>query len=281
MKQIRLGEAILFCPGDRPERFDKALQRADRVIFDLEDSVAAHRKDVARRCVIDALPAAGKDIIVRINASMSPWYKEDVQALRDLRERSGIDPLILLPKAEEIQQLLALDDFQVIVLCETAKGVINAYQLAQAQNCMALFWGGEDLIADLGGRSSRDSSGNYYPVVEHARTTILLAAGQCAKPAIDAVHIDIADVDGLARESKQAVDVGFTAKACIHPSHVNVIRNAFSPSEEQRLWATQVVAAMQSTAGAVVSLNGRMIDEPLLKQALRVLQAPSVTLTNR
>ncbi|WP_329608724.1 CoA ester lyase [Pseudomonas lactis] len=243
-------------------------------MFDLEDSVAPQRKEAARRCVINALPESGKDIIVRINASTSPWYKEDVQALRDLRERSGFSPLILLPKAEETQQLAALDDFHVIALCETAKGVINAYQLAMAQNCIALFWGGEDLIADLGGRSSRDPLGNYYPVVEHARTTILLAAGQCGKPAIDAVHIDIADVDGLARESKQAVDVGFTAKACIHPSHVNVIRGAFSPSKEQRLWAEEVVAAMQSAAGGVVSLNGRMIDEPLLRQALRVLAVP-------
>ncbi|MGA3683013.1 HpcH/HpaI aldolase/citrate lyase family protein [Pseudomonas graminis] len=276
MKEIRLGEAILFCPGDRPDRFEKAFHRADRVIFDLEDSVAPQSKDMARRSIINALPDAGTNVIVRINASTSPWYKDDVQALRDLRERSGISPLILLPKAEETQQLAALDDFQVIVLCETARGVINAIELARAANCIALFWGGEDLIADLGGRNSRDSLGNYYPVVEHARTTILLAAGQCRKPAIDAVHIDIADVEGLARESKQAVDVGFTAKACIHPSHVTIIRNAFRPSKQQRLWAEEVVAAMQSAAGGVISLNGRMIDEPLLRQALRVLEMPIV-----
>lgn len=275
MTQIGTGEAILFCPGDRPERFEKARQRADRVIFDLEDSVAPPHKDQARRFVINALEQSAENIIVRINASASPWYKEDVQALRDLRERSGICALILLPKAEEPHQLEALDDFQVIALCETAKGVINASQLAMVHNCIALFWGGEDLIADLAGRSSRDPCGNYYPVVEHARTMVLLAAGQCAKPAIDAVHIDIADVQGLARESRQAVDVGFAAKACIHPSHVDIIRTAFKADTEQRQWAEQVVAAMQSARGGVISVNGRMIDEPLLRQALRILEMPS------
>lgn len=141
-----------------------------------------------------------------------------------------------------------------------------------AENCVALFWGGEDLIADLGGRSSRAPSGGYYPVVEQARSMVLLAAGQCGKPAIDAVHIDIADLDGLARESIQAADVGFTAKACIHPSHVSIIRNAFRPTLAQRRWAKNVVTAMQAAAGGVVNLDGQMIDEPLHRQAVRVLQ---------
>ena len=81
-------------------------------------------------------------------------------------------------------------------------------------------WGGEDLIADLGGRSSRTPQGRYYPLVEHARFTVRLAAGAAGKPAVDSVHIDIADLGGLARESNEAVDLGFAAKACIHPSHV-------------------------------------------------------------
>ncbi|WP_110949870.1 HpcH/HpaI aldolase/citrate lyase family protein [Pseudomonas bohemica] len=273
MKAIRLAEAILFCPGDRPDRFEKALRRADRVILDLEDSIAPQSKEAARLSVINALPALPEGVIVRVNASTTHWHAEDMQALRQLRQQCGVAPLIMLPKAEDIQQLKALEDFDVIALCETAKGVVNAQQFAKADNCVALFWGGEDLIADLGGRSSRAHNGGYYPVVEHARSMVLLAAGQCGKPAIDAVHIDIADLDGLARESIQAADVGFTAKACIHPTHVRIIQNAFCPSLAQRQWAERVVTAIQAAAGGVVNLEGQMIDEPLHRQALRVLQA--------
>lgn len=105
MKTIRLAEAILFCPGDRPDRFEKALHRADRVILDLEDSVAPQSKEAARLSVIMALPALPEGVIVRVNASTSHWQAEDMQALRQLSQQRGVAPLIMLPKAEHIRQL--------------------------------------------------------------------------------------------------------------------------------------------------------------------------------
>lgn len=271
MRSIKLGEALLFCPGDRPDRFLKAAQRADRGILDLEDAVGPGEKERARNEVITALPALDERTIVRINATDTPWHDADIAALRQLRSDSAISPLVMLPKAVSCDQLAELEDFDVIALCETAEGIVNAAQIAAAPNCVALFWGGEDLIADLGGRHSRDTSGHYYPLVEQARSTVLLAAAARGIPAIDAVHIDITDYVGLKREAKQAVDLGFRAKACIHPSHLDLIREAFRPSDNEYQWAQDVVEALQTAQGGVVSLNGRMIDGPLLKQAQMIL----------
>lgn len=271
MRSIKLGEALLFCPGDRPDRFLKAVQRADRAILDLEDAVGPARKAHARQEVITALPALDERTIVRINATGTTWQDDDIAALRQLRSETATSPLIMLPKAVSGEQLAALEDFDVIALCETAEGVLSAAQIAAAPNCVALFWGGEDLIADLGGRHSRDASGHYYPLVEQARSTVLLAAAARGIPAIDAVHIDITDYAGLKREAKQAVDLGFRAKACIHPSHLAVIREAFRPSDDEYQWARDVVEALKKAQNGVVSLNGRMIDDPLLKQAQMIL----------
>ncbi|SDJ97643.1 citrate lyase subunit beta / citryl-CoA lyase [Pseudomonas delhiensis] len=275
MSDFRLGEAILFCPADRPDRYEKALARADRVILDLEDAVSPAAKARARRCVIDALPRLGDRVMVRINASASAsaWHDEDLKALRELREQKQVAPWLMLPKAESPAQLEHLGDFSLVALCETARGVTNAGALAASANCVALFWGGEDLVADLGGCRSRDPSGRYYPLIEQARGSVLLAAASHGKAAIDAVHIDIADVEGLARESREAADLGFRAKACIHPSHVALIREAFRPDEARCRWAEAVLGAMKGAQGGVAALDGQMIDEPLFRQALRILEA--------
>ena len=131
-------------------------------------------------------------------------------------------------------------------------------------------WGGEDLVADLGGRRSRGDDGRYHPVVEHARLFVLLAAGAAGVVAVDGVHLDIGDLEGLRRESLEAVDVGFGAKACIHPGHVPVIRDAFAPTERMVAWAQGVLTAAETERG-VFRHEGRMVDEPVLRQALAVL----------
>lgn len=275
MKEIKHGEVMLFCPADRPERFQKAINRADRVILDIEDAVAPEAKNHAREAVISALTRLGERAVVRINAVGTPWHDADIDALRQLRSDVSYSPLIMLPKADGCDQLSELSDFEIIALCETARGINNASALAAAPNCVALFWGGEDLIADIGGQRSRDTSGYYYPLIEQARSTVLLAASAQRKPAIDAVHIDINDHAGLRREARQAVDLGFRAKACIHPSHVNIIHEVFRPSEEECRWARDVIEALETAQGGVVSLQGRMIDEPMLRQAQRILGVSS------
>ena len=137
-------------------------------------------------------------------------------------------------------------------------------------------WGAEDLVADLGGFSSRDDRGTYHAVAAHSRSQVLLSAGAADVPALDSVYLDIADLDGLRRESEDAVQAGFTAKACVHPTKVPVVRTAFMPSEQQLRWAREVVAAAgQPGAHGVTAVQGRMVDEPVLRHARRILQSAS------
>ncbi|GAA2094175.1 CoA ester lyase [Streptomyces albiaxialis] len=260
------GPALLFCPGDRPDRYAKALAAADAVILDLEDAVAPDAKETARALVAEAAPAYGDRALVRVNPPGTPWHEADVAALRAAGVRT-----LLLPKASGPGDLAALDGFAVVALCESAAGIRHAWTIADAPHCAALMWGGEDLIADLGGRTSRDAHGRYLPVVEQARSTVLLAAGAAGRPAIDTTHLVLDDLDGLADEAARAADSGFAAKACVHPRHVPAIRTAFAPTEDQTAWARDVLAAAEGERG-VFAFRGRMIDAPLLAHARAIAE---------
>jgi citrate lyase subunit beta/citryl-CoA lyase len=132
-------------------------------------------------------------------------------------------------------------------------------------------WGAEDLVAALGGSGSRGDDGRYRDVARFARARVLLAAGAAGKAAIDAVHLDLADDDGLAAEAADAAASGFVGTACIHPRQVPIVRAAYRPTEAELAWAHRVLEA--ASAGGVVAVDGRMVDEPLLVQARRVLSA--------
>ncbi len=259
------GPALLFCPADRPERYAKALAAADAVILDLEDGVGAGAKDAARA----ALLAADLDperVIVRVNATGTAEHAADIAAVRDTAYRT-----IMLPKAESASQVASVGggEWRVIALCETPLGVLNAPEIAAACNTTGMFWGAEDLIAALGGRTSRHPDGRYRDVALHARATVLLAAAAHGKPAIDSVYIDIPDLAGLAAEAADAAGSGFALKACIHPSQVPVIRAAFRADEAQIAWARRVLAAARD--GGAVKVNGQMIDAPLIRQAEAII----------
>lgn len=265
-----LGPAILFVPGDRPERFAKAADRADAVIIDLEDAVAPAAKERAR----EALRASNLDptrTIVRVNAAVSIDHALDIAAVAQTGYR-----LLMLPKAERAEEaavLAAESGCAIVALVETAAGVLEAEALAAEPMVVALMWGAEDLVASLGGTSSRGPDGRYRDVARHARARVLLAAGGHGRSAIDAVHLDIADLVGLEEEARDAVAQGFAATACIHPGQVETIRVAYRPAADEVAWARGVLdAAAASGAGGVFSHEGRMVDEPVLRHARRVLQ---------
>lgn len=256
-----LGPALLFCPADRPDRFAKALDRADAVILDLEDAVAPENRPAAR----EAVAASGLDasrVIVRVNECDTPDFEADIAVLRGTAYR-----LIMVPKADE--RLQVPDGFEAIALCESGAGIVAASRLAA--RVVALMWGAEDLIASLGGTSSRHADGTYRDVVRTARSLVLLAAGAAGIPAIDTVHLDIEDLDGLRAEADDAVASGFAATACIHPSHVGVIRAAYAPAPEQVAWARRVLDAAAWHEG-VFRFEGAMVDGPVLRQADAILR---------
>ncbi|UAJ78184.1 CoA ester lyase [Leifsonia sp. ZF2019] len=260
------GPALLFCPADRPDRYAKALERADAVILDLEDAVDPGRRPAAR----EALAASQLDparVIVRVNPAGSDDHDADLAALEQTPYRA-----VMLPKAERASDLARLGGMDVIALCETAAGVLAAPELARAENALALMWGAEDLVASVGGSSSRHADGTYRDVARHARSAVLLAAGAAGIHAVDTVHLDIADLTGLRAEAEDAVAVGFAATACIHPGQVETIRAAYRPTAEEEATARALLAAADAAGGGVFRFRGGMVDGPVLAHARAVVR---------
>lgn len=262
------GPALLFCPADRPERYAKAADRADTVILDLEDAVAPAAKPSAR-AALAASDLSPDTTVVRLNAVGTPDFVADCDAVRRTAYRT-----VMLAKTESPDDVAAvraaLGDVDVIALCETARGVVNAVDIAWADGVTALMWGAEDLVASLGGTSSRTSTGTYRAVALHARSQVLLAAGAAGRAAIDAVYVDIADLAGLAAEADDAAASGFAAKASIHPGQVAAIRAAFAPGADEVEHARAMLKAAEHERG-VFTYEGRMVDEPILRHARSVL----------
>jgi citrate lyase subunit beta/citryl-CoA lyase len=262
------GPALLFCPADREDRFDKAAQRSDAVILDLEDAVAPRAKNAARDALLRH-PLDPATTIVRINAFDSPYFADDLVALARTEYRT-----VMVAKSESAEQLSGLDRYRVVALCETARGVFAAPAIAAVANVVALMWGAEDLVASLGGSSSRHADGRYRGVAAHARSAVLLAAAAHGTAAIDAVHLDIADLDGLAEEARDAAAVGFVATACIHPQQVAVVRDAYRPTDAELAEARALLAAAEGERG-VFRHGDRMIDGPVIAHAERLLRRAS------
>lgn len=265
-RPFALGPSLLFCPADRPERYAKAAERADAVILDLEDAVAPAAKAAARRHLIEN-PLDPSRTVVRVNPLGTREAKLDLAALKQTGYRT-----IMAAKAENGDAISAIPDFDVIALCETALGVVAAADIARVRNVVALMWGAEDLVASLGGSSSRREDGSYRAVAMHARSSVLMAAGAHGKAAIDAVYVNIPDLDGLGAEVRDAVASGFAATACIHPSQVAVIRAAYAPTAGQIAEAEELLAAAANAGTGVFQHHGKMIDGPILKHAEQILR---------
>ena len=269
-----MGPALLFCPADRPERYRKAAARADAVILDLEDAVAPGDKQRARGAILAQVGSAGEEpeldpsrTIVRINPAGTEEFEKDLHCLAHTPYRT-----VMLAKAESADQLKALAGYQVVALCETALGVLNAPAIAAAPNVVALMWGAEDLLATLGGTSSRTDDGGYRAVALHARSTVLVAARAFGKQAVDAVYVNIPDTDGLAAEAADAVASGFSSKACIHPTQAAVVREAYAPSDADVAAAAELLDAAAEAGSGVFRHHGKMIDGPILKHAESILR---------
>ena len=259
------GPAWLFCPADRPERFAKAAAAADVVILDLEDGVAQGDKAAARKALRDN-PLDPARTVVRINAVGTDEHAPDLDALADTAYGT-----VMLSKTESAAQVSALAPRDVVALIETPRGAVFAAEIAAAEGTVAMMWGAEDLVAALGGSSSRRADGGYRDFARHVRSTTLLAASAFDRIALDAVHLNIGDLDGLRAEADDAVAVGFGGTVCIHPTQVAVVREAYRPSEDKVDWARRVLVAAKSERG-VFAFEGQMVDSPVLKHAQMLLR---------
>jgi citrate lyase subunit beta/citryl-CoA lyase len=258
------GPAWLFCPADRPERFEKAAAAADVVILDLEDGVAAKDREAARTALIET-PLDPDRTVVRINPSVTADHQLDLEALKRTSYTA-----VMLAKTEDPQQVRDLAPLEVVVLIETPLGALAVSELARMDNTFALMWGAEDLFAVLGGTANRHTDGTYRDVAKHVRSQTLLAAKAYRRMALDSVYLNIKDLDGLAKEVDDAVAVGFDAKVAIHPSQVAVIRAGYAPTPDQVEWARHVLAAACNERG-VFQYEGLMVDAPVLRRAERIV----------
>ncbi|MEV6098161.1 CoA ester lyase [Nocardia sp. NPDC051981] len=259
------GPAWLFCPADRPERYGKALAAADVVILDLEDGVAEADKAAAREALI-ATPLDPERTVVRVNAAGTFEHMLDLDALVRTEYRR-----IMLPKCESAEQITRLTDYEVIALIESPLGALAVGRAVMVRNAIGVMWGAEDLVAALGGNSSRHADGDYRDVARHVRSQSLLAAKAYGKFALDSVYLDIPDLTGLAAESEDAVAIGFDAKVAIHPSQVPVIRTAYAPTPGEVDWARRLLAEAPNHRG-VFTFEGRMVDMPVIRHAERIVQ---------
>jgi citrate lyase subunit beta/citryl-CoA lyase len=289
--------SLLFVPGDSARKQEKALGAdADALILDLEDSVAPANLPGARARVANLLAAAAAGtpaLWVRVNSPASGLMRADLDDVCAARLPAGI----VLPKISSAAEIVAaatcLTEIEtrlgaragvtalLVIATETPRGLLALPQypaLLEASPAAArlrgLTWGAEDLSAAMGAAGKRDSTGALTFTFQLARTTCLLAAAALGVQAIDGVHIDFRDADGLKRELDAARRDGFTGKLAIHPDQIAAINAAFTPTAAECEHARRVVAAFAATPGTgVASLDGQMIDRPHLAQAQRVLAA--------
>lgn len=266
--------SLLFVPGDRPERFAKALASgADAVILDLEDSVTPDRKGVAREAVaafLDTIERRDRMLLVRIN----PVDAGQLDA--DLASTTHADG-IMLPKSQSAATVRALAGrtSQPIlpIATETAAAIfgLGSYVEVAGQLC-GLTWGAEDLPAAIGATTSREVDGSFTAPYALARSLTLFAAHAAGVAAIETVYPDFRDLDGLRGYAERGYRDGFTGMMAIHPAQVPVINAAFTPNDAQVAHARAVVAAFAAEPGTgALQLGGRMIDAPHLQSAQRLL----------
>ena len=261
----------LFVPGNRPERFAKALASgADAVVLDLEDAVAAEAKSDARRAIADwaaSAPAAERQrVVVRINDAESALFADDLRLLAS----AGLQQA-MLPKAERAEAVAAvcaaLPGARVLALIETARGLSRVDAVAGSPGVVRLVFGTLDFALDLDLDIAEQADG-----LAHAASRLVLAArlaGQAAPVAGVTPQID--DEARLLADLAWSRRFGFGAKLCIHPRQIDPIHAALAPSAQAVAWARRVLAADTAQPGAA-QLDGRMIDRPVVLQAQRTLE---------
>ena len=284
--------SILFVPGDRPERYAKALVAgADAVCIDLEDAVAPGRKAEARISVARFLAktapatrprtghasASRPHIIVRVNDPDFDEGRRDAAALAGgPRPDAFMIPKVTTADGVHRAGRLLGEDVPLLPIIETALGLENAVQIGAtspgramsparvAPTVAALIFGGFDLSAELGAEPQ------WEPLL-YARSRVVHAAAMSGLDAIDMPSRDLHELVGLHAEAVRARSLGYTGKVAIHPAQIPVIHEVFTPSPEEVQRARKIVEADRAAGGGAVALDGKMVDRPVVEAARRLL----------
>lgn len=280
---MKLLRSLLFVPGNRQKMLDKARSFAcDAVILDLEDAVPPAEKAAARTMVRTALETGGfrAPVAVRVNDFGTGQTENDLEAV----VLPGL-AAVCLPKAGKPADVERLDSLlgkleregglqagslAVLLLIETALGVIHAYRLATAsKRVRALCFGGEDFCRDVGALRTKEGL-----EISHARGQILIAARAAGVAAVDTVYTDVNDQKGLLAEARLIRQMGYSGKLLVHPAQIEALHRAFAPTADEIDYAHRVMKAFEEAAlrgEGVFSLDGKMIDEPIKARAREIL----------
>lgn len=257
--------SLLFVPGDRPERFVKAVAAgADAIIIDLEDAVAEDAKASALDNALRWIEG-GHDALVRVNAVGTRWHAAEIAAL------AGTDAPLMVPKSDLATELAAIGDVvgdRVVALIETARGVRDADEVCAASGVVRVALGNVDLARELG-ISPASRAAFAYP---RGRIVAASAAAGLAPP-VDGVTTALGDAGLLVDEVGVSKELGFGGKLCIHPSQVAIVNDALRPSREELAWARRIVElAGVDGVGGVSVVDGEMVDAPVLARAAALLR---------
>ncbi len=276
---MKLRRTRLYIPGNNPHLVENAgLYNADAVILDLEDSVPITQKFDARilvRYSLQNVDFGRSEKWVRINGLDTPYWRRDIEEVLPYCE------VINLPKVESYESLEMVDDEmsriendfnleprKVVPIIETVSGLLNAREIASHPRVIALAWGGEDLTADLGIPRKKAL------ILDHVRAEIVFAAKAHKKQALDTVFSNVRDEEGLFEYAQRARYMGFDGIGVIHPNQIEIVHNAFRPTPEEIEEAKRIIEAAKEAereGKAVISLNGRMIDPPVVERAKKIL----------
>jgi len=257
----------LFVPATRPDRFAKAAASgADRVILDLEDAVAPDEKEDARRGLATATIPQDVPVYVRVNSALTPWFADDLAAVRALGVRG-----VLLPKADSAahveRAVAAIAPQHVVVpIIETAAGLWNVLDVARTPRVERLVFGALDFTLDTG---IHDADGAFDAV----RSRIVVASKVAGiAPPVDLVTLAIDDQELLKQHAARSRSFGFAGKLCIHPKQIAVTNDAFRPSDQEVAWARAILDELASRPDdAVFAHNGELVDRPVIERARQIL----------
>jgi citrate lyase subunit beta/citryl-CoA lyase len=276
--------SLLFVPGNREDMLQKSLQLSpDILVPDMEDSVPASQKIVARDCIRNFLSyfqAESRNVIPRINSLTTGMLEEDLVAVVgkgilgvsvgkiDFPEE--IDQISKLLDNLERTTCVPIGSTKLIPWIETARGVLNAVAICQSSpRILGVAFGAEDFTSDMGVPRSEGGEELFF-----ARNAVALAARAARIEALDTPYVNFRDLDGLKDESVKARRLGFRGKFAIHPGQISVINDSFSPSSEEINYAREVLGAIKEAelkGKGATSLDGKMIDAPVVERARKLL----------
>lgn len=269
-------------PGDSRSKIEKGISLGvDSIIMDLEDGVALNNKPAARATIAAALRELDfgrSEKLVRINPVNSPFFEDDIAATLPAHPDGYVIPKVesaeaVIHVSERIREAEAAHGWNSIILIaivETARGIVNLREIAESDSrLVALAFGAEDLAGDIGATRTPEGDEVFY-----ARSAVVLHAKAYDLQAIDTPFIRLDDEDGLIKETRKAVQMGYTGKLAIHPKQIASIHRMFTPTEEEIRAAQRLISAHdqhQAAGSGVFQLDGKMIDMPMIRAAQAVL----------